>query len=75
LRVDPGIEERHDIRARAARSHEQTRELGAASLELLGIESMLDAPIHRSGGLLPVDSELSRGTRMRVFLPRVAADR
>jgi hypothetical protein len=23
----------------------------------------------------PVDSELSRGTRMRVFLPRVAADR
>ena len=31
--------------------------------------------VERCGGFLQVDSELGRGTRMRVFLPRVAADR
>jgi len=29
--------------------------------------------VERSGGFLQVDSELGRGTRIRVFLPRVAA--
>jgi signal transduction histidine kinase len=30
--------------------------------------------VERCGGFLQVDSELGRGTRMRVFLPRVAAE-
>jgi signal transduction histidine kinase len=43
------LEERRDIPAGAARDHDLTRELGAAYLEPLGIVSMLDAPIYRSG--------------------------
>ena len=31
--------------------------------------------VERCGGFLQVDSEPGRGTRMRVFLPRVAAER
>jgi len=43
------LEERRDIPAVAARDHELTRELGPAYLEPLGIVSLLDAPIYRSG--------------------------
>lgn len=43
------LEERRDIPAGAARRHGLTRELGPAYLEPLGIVSMLDAPIYRSG--------------------------
>jgi two-component system, cell cycle sensor histidine kinase and response regulator CckA len=43
------LEERRDIPAGAARRHGLTRELGPAYLEPLGIASMLDAPVYRSG--------------------------